>query len=265
MRLAFSTLGLPRLPVAEVVRLARDNGYQGVELRCHPEEPVHTGLGIGERADVVEEFAAAGVEILALAGYAGVAEAGDDEPVVAGIRELLALARDVGAAHVRVFPRGGEQPAAETDPTAVRRLAAVAPYAADLGVRVLLETHDSHRTGADVARVLDRVGHKSTGALWDLMHTWLGGEEPRDTLAALSPYLGYVQVKDVSSAEDLTPLALGEGSVPLAECLAVLTEAGWDGWLCWEYEKRWYPGARELPELLAAGREHLLRLLADVA
>jgi sugar phosphate isomerase/epimerase len=265
MRLAFSTLGLPQLPVAEVVRLARDDGYQGVELRCHPEEPVHTGLGIGERADVVEEFAAAGVEILTLAGYAGVAAPGDDEPVVAEMRELLALARDVGAANVRVFPRGGEQPAVEADPTAARRLAAVAPYAADLGVRVLLETHDSHRTGADVARVLDLVGHKSTGALWDVMHTWLGGEEPRDTLTALSPYLGYVQVKDVASAEDLTPLALGEGTVPLAECLAVLTEAGWDGWLCWEYEKRWSPGARELPGLLGAGREHLLQLLADVA
>ncbi|WBB59210.1 sugar phosphate isomerase/epimerase [Streptomyces sp. WMMC500] len=265
MRLAFSTLGLPQLPVAEVARLARDGGYQGVELRCHPEEPVHTGLGIEERADVVEEFAAAGVEILTLAGYAGAAAPGDDEPVITEMRALLELARDLGADHVRVFPRGGEQPAVEADPTAARRLAAVAPYAADLGVRVLLETHDSHRTGADVARVLDLVGHKSTGALWDVMHTWLGGEEPQESFGALSPYLGYVQVKDAASREDLTPLPLGEGTMPLAECLAVLTEAGWDGWLCWEYEKRWFPEARELAPLLAGGREHLMRLLADVA
>ena len=26
----------------------------------------------------------------------------------------------------------------------------------------------------------------------------------------------------------------------LTECVEVLSRHGWDGWLCWEYEKRWY-------------------------
>jgi sugar phosphate isomerase/epimerase len=265
MRLAFSTLGLPGLPVADVVHLAVEHGYQGVELRAHPEEPVHAGLGLGQRADVAEEFGKAGVEILTLASYVRIAAAGDDAPVLAELRDTLALARDLGAAPVRVFPGAGEQPAVESDPTAARRLAAIGPYAADLGVRVLLETHDSHRTGADVARVLDRAKHPSTGAIWDLMHPWLGGEEPSDTLAALAPYLGYVQVKDAAARDDLDPLPLGDGALPLAECLALLTERGWDGWLCWEYEKRWHPHAAELPKLLGPGRDHLMRLLSAAA
>ena len=45
--------------------------------------------------------------------------------------------------------------------------------------------------------------------------------------------------------------------LPLKACLDVLDA---DTWVCWEYEKRWHPGAPELPGLLAAGREHLLRL-----
>jgi sugar phosphate isomerase/epimerase len=97
------------------------------------------------------------------------------------------------------------------------------------------------------------------------MHPWLGGEEPTDTLKVLAPHLAYVQVKDVAGRESLTPLALGDGALPLAECLARLTEWGWDGWLCWEYEKRWYPEAPELAGLLGPGREHLLRLLSDVS
>lgn len=60
MKLAFSTLGVPGLPVADVVRLAAEHGYQGVELRTHPEEPVHPGLTPAERAVVVEEFKGAG-------------------------------------------------------------------------------------------------------------------------------------------------------------------------------------------------------------
>ena len=266
MKLAFSTLGVPGLPLPDVLRLASTHGYHGVELRTHPEEPVHLGLGLAERADVAAEFKASGVEILGLAGYARVAAPGDDEPVLAELRALLDLARDLGAPFVRVFPGGGtDQSPEEADATAARRLGTAAEYAADSGVRILLETHDSHRTGAAAIRVLGLVGHRQVGALWDVMHTWLGGEQPSESYAALSPYLGYVQVKDIASPDDTTPLALGAGVLPLAECVEVLSRHSWDGWLCWEYEKRWYEAAAPLEGLLGAGREHLARLLNESA
>lgn len=208
MRFAFSTLGVPGMPLAEVLALAVETGYQGVELRAHPEEPVHPLIGARERAAVREQCAATGVEILGVAGYARVAAARDtagEKELAQELDELVLLAADLGAPYVRVFPGGGDRPAAEADADAARRLAAVAPLAAERGVRVLLETHDSHRTGAAAARVLGPVGHRNVGALWDVLHSWLGGEEPVDTHAALAPHLGYVQVKDVASAEDTTP------------------------------------------------------------
>ncbi|MEU1127494.1 TIM barrel protein, partial [Streptomyces sp. NPDC005899] len=143
------------------------------------------------------------------------------------------------------------------DAAAARRLGAAAPHAADMGVRILLETHDSHPAGADVARVVGTVGHGQIGALWDVMHTWLAGEEPVVSQAVLAPHLGYVQVKDIASAEETTPLALGDGVLPLTACLDTLDA---DAWVCWEYEKRRYPAAAPLPGLLGMGREHLLRL-----
>ncbi|PWI45430.1 sugar phosphate isomerase/epimerase family protein [Streptomyces sp. ICBB 8177] len=263
MRLAFSTLGVPGLPVEQVVRLALEHGYHGVELRADPdEEPVHPGLSGDARARVREMFEAAGVQVLCVAAYTRVAAAGADDAVVEDLRRQVGLAGDLGAPFVRVFPGGGGP---EDDVVAARRLAAVAPYAAERGVRVLVETHDSHRTAAALARVLGPVGHRAVGALWDVLHTWLGGEEPAASYPALAPYLGYVQVKDVASAEELTPLPLGSGVLPLEGCVEVLSREGWDGWLCWEYEKRWYPQAAGLPELLDAGREHLMRLLGEFA
>lgn len=258
MKLAFSTLGVPGLSIPEVVALASSAGYRGVELRAHPEEPVHPGIGVRERAAVVDEFKRAGIEILTVAGYTRVASAtADEDRLRRELAELLRLARDLGASFIRVFPGGGDQDPADADAAAARRLASAAELAADLGVRILLETHDSHRTGADAARVLATVGHPQVGAVWDVMHTWLGGEEPVTTHAALGPYLGYVQVKDIASAEDTTPLALGTGALPLGECLALLADGCW---VCWEYEKRWYPQAAELPGLLVAGREYLAGL-----
>ena len=265
MRLAFSTLGVPTLPVDEVARLASEHGYHGVELRASDEGPVHTGLSAGERARAVQQFAGAGVEILTVAAYAKVASPGDDGPVLDEVGAALTLAADLGASYVRVFPGGGDLPAPEADALAARRLAAVAPVADDLGVRVLLETHDSHRGGADVARVLGLVGHKAVGSIWDVMHTWLAGEQPSTTYPVLAPYLGYVQVKDIASAEDRTPLPLGAGVLPLAETVEVLSRAEWDGWLCWEYEKRWHADAADLPGLLGPAREHLTRLLSESA
>lgn len=275
VRFAFSTLGVPGMPVPEVLKLATGTGYQGVELRAHPEEPVHLGTGARERAAVRGRFADAGIDILAVAGYAKVAAALDpagEAALARELTELVLLAADLGAPFVRVFPGGGDRPAEAAEADAVRRLAALAPLAAERGVRVLLETHDSHRTGTAAARVLGPVGHRSIGALWDVLHSWLGGERPADTETALAPYLGYVQVKDVASAEDTTPLPLGTGALPLAAALAALGRAGRYGggradgrapgdWLCWEYEKRWYPGAAELPAQLAAGRAHLQHLL----
>ncbi|MFI1095271.1 sugar phosphate isomerase/epimerase family protein [Streptomyces sp. NPDC020917] len=265
MRLAFSTLGVPTMPVDQVVRLASEHGFHGVELRASDEGPVHTGLSATERTQVAEQFGKAGIDVLTIAAYAKVAAPGDDGPVLEEIDTALTLAADLGASYIRVFPGGGDQPAAQADAIAARRLAAAAERAEGLGVRVLLETHDSHRAGADVARVLGQVGHRAAGAIWDLMHTWLAGEQPQTSFLALAPYLGYVQVKDIASADDATPLPLGSGVLPLAETVEVLSRADWDGWLCWEYEKRWHPGAADLPGLLGPARDHLTRLLAESA
>ncbi|MET8582415.1 sugar phosphate isomerase/epimerase family protein [Streptomyces collinus] len=266
MKLAFSTLGVPGLSVPDVLALATAHGYHGVELRAHPEEPVHPGLTAAERAETAALFKAAGVEMLGLGGYTRVAAPGDDAPVLDELRRLLQLAHDLGAPFLRVFPGADpDLPAEESDAVAARRLGTAAEDAAALGVRVLLETHDSHRTGADLIRVLGPVGHRQVGALWDVMHTWLGGEQPQDSYAALAPHLGYVQVKDIASAEDTSPLPLGAGVLPLTECVDVLCRHGWDGWLCWEYEKRWYESAAPLPDLLDAGRDHLVRLLGEAA
>lgn len=128
MKFAFSTLGVPGLPIPEVAALASGAGYQGVELRAHPEEPVHPGIGSRERAAVVDEFKRHGVEILSVAGYVRVAaEGGDEEQLSEELHELIRLARDLGASYVRVFPGGGDQDPEAADATAARRLAAAAP------------------------------------------------------------------------------------------------------------------------------------------
>lgn len=261
VRLAFSTLGVPGLALDGVLDLATAHGFHGVELRARAGEPVTTKLSTAERRAIVERFTEAGVAPITVAAYTRVAVDGDDDPLVEEAREHIRLAADLGAPFVRVFPGGAGLSTQQADDNAVRRLNKLAPFAADLGVRVLMETHDSHSRAADAARVLSRVDHAGTGLIWDVMHTWRGGEAPAESFAAAAAHLGYVQVKDIESETETTPLPLGEGVLPLPDCIAVLSAGGYTGWLCWEYEAAWYPDAAPYPPLLTGARRYLHGLI----
>lgn len=257
MRLAVSTLGMPGEGLERAVEIAGGHGCQGLELRLHPDTGVHAGLSSRERRVVRERVEGAGLEIAALAGYVGICEPGADEPVVEALLADLRLAADLGAPGVRVFPRG-DDPA-----VGARRLKAVAGTATDLGVRVLVETHDKMATGAAVAGLLaEAASPGATGALWDLLHPWRHGEPPARTLAALGPHLAYVQVKDAVSAADTTPVPMGTGSVPLEEAGELLRAAGYDGWVSLEWERTWYPQVEPVEEILPGAADWVRRFTA---
>jgi sugar phosphate isomerase/epimerase len=151
--------------------------------------------------------------------------------VITELRSLIALAHDLGAPAVRVFPGGDGDP--------YPRVTAVLDDLRAAGVRLLVETHDSHPTGAAARRIVDPFGQPDLVAvLWDAVHPWRNGESPARTRAVLGEYLGYFQLKDARAA-DPTPLPPGDGEVPLGECRRLLRD--WSGWVSLEWEKAWYP------------------------
>ncbi|WP_424533033.1 sugar phosphate isomerase/epimerase family protein [Sphaerisporangium viridialbum] len=252
-KLSFSTLGCSGLPLAEVAAMAARTGWPGLELRSAPDEPVHRGLSPeGRRA---ARSALAGATVLCVASYVKVAASGvEDDEVVTALLAEAELARDLGAGAVRVFPGGlGE---GDDDARAVRRLRAAA-RGLPRGVEIWLETHDSHPRGRDVARVLSEVGSPEVRAIWDVAHPWMAGETVAGTAAALAPWLAHVQVKDRASAEDPTPVPLGDGMLPLRPVLTTLRDAGYGGWLSLEWEHKWHPAPTPLEDALRAGRAWL--------
>ncbi|MFI6292188.1 sugar phosphate isomerase/epimerase family protein [Nonomuraea sp. NPDC050790] len=254
MKLSVSTLGMPGDKLDRAIEVAVEHGCQGLELRLHPDTGVHAGLSRDERAAARKAVESAGLEISALAGYVRICEPGPDEPLVDALLADLRLASDLGAPGVRVFPRG-DDPA-----VGARRLQAVSGTARELGLRVLVETHDLMATGAKVAELLDAsASPDTTAALWDLLHPWRHGESPADTLSALGSHLAYVQVKDAVSANDSTPVPMWSGSVPLDESGELLRSAGYDGWVSLEWERTWYPQVAPVEEILPGAAEWVRR------
>ncbi|MFF4190165.1 sugar phosphate isomerase/epimerase family protein [Nonomuraea sp. NPDC001831] len=253
--LAFSTLGMPGAPAAEVVATAARYGCAAVELRCAEGELVAPDTPDAELRSIARTFAAAGIGIVAVCSYTRVARP-DGDPVAEVLRHVE-IAEALGSPYVRVFGgvEGQDDPAA----AATRRLADVAGRLPDNGVDVLLETHDVFLTGQAVAGVLAGVGSPRVGALWDVVNPWRAGESAAATADALAPYLRHVQIKDAASPADLAPVLPGKGAVGVPDVLAELDRIGYAGFLALEWERAWYPDAAPVGEALAAFRTVLGR------
>lgn len=254
-KLAVSTLGMPGVTVPEAVRTALAHGCDGLEVRAHPDEEVHLGLSEQRAKDVGGRIREAGLEVSCLAGYAKVCAPGPDGPVIAELRELIELAARIGAPSLRVFPGGLDG----GDGSARERIGAVLPDLRAHGVRLLLETHDSHPTGESAMRLAEPHGDPgSVAVLWDALHPWRSGEAPERTRAELGNYLGYFQVKDaIPEGDRWFPVPPDEGRVPLDDCGSLLRS--WSGWISLEWELAWHPKAGPVSAPLRATAEWFRR------
>ncbi|MBX3081570.1 MAG: sugar phosphate isomerase/epimerase [Anaerolineae bacterium] len=262
MKLAFTTLACPNWSLQQVIDAAQHNGYAGLEFRLYNGEVITpTTLDPSARALIKSSCRAAGLQIPCLDTSVRVATP-DAEQRAAHLRDglaMLEIAADWESPFIRVFG----SPPADT-PVEVAKAAAIdcltplAKRGQELGVTVLLETHDAFSSTVTVMDVLNQV--PAAGALWDTLHPCRVGELPTESAGRLGNRTLHVHVKDGRPANgenwDLT--LLGEGDVPIPTILAVLHGRGYDGWLSVEWEKKWHPDIAE-PEIAIPQHADLLR------
>lgn len=257
MRIGFSTLGCPGWTLEYACAQAAALGYDGIELRLLDGQLVTAHPAEAERTRVRDVLAGSGLDVSALASSVSLAGP-DADATLAELQAMVVLATHWEIPAVRVF--GGRVPSGEPRAGTVRRAAdvvtAALPDAARHGVRIVLETHDDFSAARHAAAILAAVPDPAFGAIWDLQHTWLAGEQPGEVWAAIGDRVVEIQVKDGrpdgndgnETGHGWRQTQLGDGVVPVRDCLAVAVEAGFDGWLVVEWEKHWSPDLAE-PEI----------------
>src|SRR5437588_4077949 len=142
----------------------------------------------------------------------------------------------------------------------VQGLLALAQHAEGTSVQVLLESHGDFARVQNLLDVMRVVHHPHVGVLWDVHHPYRFFSEPlADTYAKLKDRIRHVHLKDsVSTNGEVRYCLLGQGVVPVVEVLQLLANGGYDGWIAFEWEKRWHPEIEE-PEVALPDFVRVLR------
>jgi len=250
VKLSYSNLACPEWPFERCVEAVGEYGYDGLELRLFDGEVITPELSQTARRRATATLARSGFPVAALDTSLqltlGATETGRAR-FLADIGQLAALAGEWGAPLLRLF--GGPLPAepaarAATLGAAGALLGAAAPIAERHGVRLAVETHDGFSAAATLAQLLGSAKGLA-GAVYDTHHPHRMGESPADVVATLGVNIWHVHVKDARrrtpGRDEWELVALGQGEVPVRSALGELGQAGYDGWVSLEFERKWHP------------------------
>ena len=245
MKIAFSTLGCPDFDWSDIYSMAKDLGFDGIEIR---------GLGKdifavkaqpfteAELPNTIRKLKELRLEIPCLSSgcclkFTEKAEQNHDEIV-----QYIELASKLGTPYIRILADLEPQPDGEVDDEAVlAALRHLIPIAEEKGVTLLIETNGVYTDTKRLSELLANAASDAVGALWDVHHPYrFAGESPDTTVKNLGAYIKYVHVKDSVMQDDKVSYRLmGEGDLPMDGFMMALRSINYDGYISLEWVKRW--------------------------
>ncbi len=254
MKFAFSTLCAPAWDFATIATRAREYGYDGVEIRGFLNESLLTASNIflSDTRKVAETFRAAGIQVACLSSSIAFSNnRRRDRQAASDLRTFIDTARQLNAPMVKISDTqvGPGQGRDEAAAALAAWLAPMGDYAAERDVTIVIENLLSFRHAKELWIILEMMSHPAVAACWDVFNAAVIGEVPAISVPTLNNRIQYVQVKDAT----LGPLGasfgrLGEGNVKVQDLFRRLMGIGYNGWVCFEWEKAWLPNMIGEPE-----------------
>lgn len=258
--LAVSTLGCPKWDWNTIVKNTSSWGFAALELRGILNEldlPKCAEFSGTRLKGTLQDLAAADLRISDLGASAQMHEPDPAKRAkhMDEARRFIDLAHAMHAPYVRVFPN--QFLPGEDHKVTIARIAEglheLGQYAKPAGVTIIVESHGEFRRAEDIVPILTGAKSKNVAFLWDAHHTCIEGEKPSDTYRDLGKYIRHTHLKDSrplpgKSKEDRRYVLTGAGDIPVKETVNVLARAGYKGYYCFEWEKRWHPEIEE-PEV----------------
>jgi len=247
MKIAFSTLGCPGFSWADTYTMAKDLGYNGIEIRGLGDDIFSADAKPFDESQLpqtLKKLNSLRLEIPCLSSGCCIKFAEKEEENFQEIVKYINLASKLGTPYVRILGDLEPQPKDEVDDeivlSALRRLV---PIAEEKGVTLLVETNGVYSDTARLCRLLDNIASDAVAALWDVHHPYrYAGETPGKTVQNLGAYIKHVHVKDSVVVDGVTQYRMiGDGDLPIDEMMMALNSINYDGFVSLEWVKCWAP------------------------
>lgn len=266
-----------RMSQLDVISKAREMGFDVIEFSTFALPEGETPLTFAPK--VREECERVGIEVAnyTISGDFISGSGGDLDAEIERLKEEVRVARILNSPGMRHdaawgFPSDykGVQSFDAVLPRLAKGCRAVTEYAAELGIKTMVENHgffaqDSER----MEKLVTAVDHPNFGLLVDMGNFLCVDEDPEKAVGRLMPYAFHVHAKDfhVKSGNQPNPgrgwfssrggnylrgAVIGHGDVPIVQCLKIMKGKNYDGILSIEFE-----GMEEPLEGIAIGLENL--------
>ena len=264
----------------DLIALAKEMGFDAIEF---------TDLNAPEGMEVTdfakrlrEESERVGLPIVNYTIGADLLNAEDLSAEVERLHKQVDIAALLGASGMRHDATGGfkgENRTFKTFDNALPILAdgcrRVTEYAAEKGITTMIENHGQFcQESMRVEKLVSAVGHPNFGLLVDVGNFLCADDPSILAVSRVAPYARHVHVKDfhVKSGSEPNPgrgffgtragnylrgAILGHGNVPVYQCLRILKQSGYDGYVSIEFE-----GMEDNLPALEIGLENLKTYIA---
>ena len=245
MKFAFSTVGCPDYQWSDVYSMAKDLGYDGIEVRGLGREFSTFNMqpfSEGEVGLTVKKLAELRLSIPCLSSGCVLKFADKREENLAQLKDYIHLAQKLNCPYVRVMGDYGAAPDSDVDDEVVAsQLRELIPLAEECGVTLLLETNGAYADTARLRDLLTDLASDNVAALWDMHHPYrFMHESPEQTLQNLGTYIKHVHIKD-SVIQDgrLVYRLMGDGDLPIADMMMALRSINYEGYVSLEWVRYW--------------------------
>ena len=245
MKFAFSTVGCPDYQWSDVYSMAKDLGYDGIEVRGLGREFSTFNMqpfSEGEVGLTVKKLAELRLSIPCLSSGCVLKFADKREENLAQLKDYIHLAQKLNCPYVRVMGDYGAAPDGDVDDEVVAsQLRELIPLAEECGVTLLLETNGAYADTARLRDLLTDLASDNVAALWDMHHPYrFMHESPEQTLQNLGTYIKHVHIKDsVIRDGRLVYRLMGDGDLPIADMMMALRSINYEGYVSLERVRYW--------------------------
>lgn len=244
MKIAFSTLGCPNYDWKDIYAMAKDLGFDGIEIREIQSEFKRSPFSPENCESTAKKLKQIRLEVPCLSTGCVLSETEKSEENIAEITEYMKVASTLGASYIRILADRTPAPTKEVDDKLViEEIKKLIPFARENNIILLVETNGVYADTKRLKKLLDEVNDNSVQALWDTHHPYrFFGEQPSQTVENIGEYIRYAHIKDsVMENGEVKYKMMGKGDIPVMDIINALKTINYNGYMTLEWVKRWAP------------------------